>query len=454
MGEVYKARDNRLQRSVAIKILPSIFAADPERLARFEREAQVLASLNHPNIAHIYGVEETGGGLALVMELVDGPTLAEVIARRGAHRSGSWDVDPLAVARQLAEALEAAHDQGIIHRDLKPQNIILRPDGTVKILDFGLAKALDPVSGAERPDNSPTITNAATRVGTLLGTAAYMAPEQIKGRAADRRADIWAFGAVLYELWTGTMRFAGDLVSEILARVIERDPEWSQLPADTPPAVARLLRRARQGSQAAAAVDRRCTARSRRGDRRHSDACPPCTVTSFDALVGDGTGGRGVHGGGCCCRLVDTCRSGTGGCATDPRLDCAAAGALPRWQRPAGAGAVPRRPHAGVSRTRCDRVSASVCPRPGSEDGHARAGQRNGRGTVLFARRSLGCLRRGCLSPRGASTRVAQILARHGTDPDDQPSRRLLRGTVARRRNDCLRQPAACWPVECRQRRG
>ncbi len=249
MGEVYKARDTRLQRSVAIKILPSTFAADPERLARFEREAQLLASLNHPNIAQIYGVEETGGGLALVMELVEGPTLAAVIAERGPHRSaassrsGADDFEPLAIARQLAEALEAAHDQGIIHRDLKPQNIILRPDGTVKVLDFGLAKALDPVTGAERPDNSPTITNAATRVGTLIGTAAYMAPEQVKGRAADRRADIWAFGAVLYELWTGTMAFAGDSITEILARVIEREPDWSKLPADTPPAVARLLRR-------------------------------------------------------------------------------------------------------------------------------------------------------------------------------------------------------------------
>jgi WD40 repeat protein len=249
MGEVYKARDTRLQRSVAIKILPSSFATDPERLARFEREAQVLASLNHPNIAHIYGVEETGGALALVMELVEGPTLAEVIAHHrphgsGASRTGSWDIDPLAVARQLADALEAAHDQGIIHRDLKPQNIILRPDGTLKVLDFGLAKALDPVSGIDRPDNSPTITNADTRVGTLLGTAAYMAPEQVKGRAADRRADIWAFGAVLYELWTGAMAFAGDSTTEILARVIEREPDWSKLPADTPPAVTRLLRRA------------------------------------------------------------------------------------------------------------------------------------------------------------------------------------------------------------------
>ncbi len=249
MGEVYKARDTRLQRNVAIKILPSTFAGDPERRARFEREAQVLASLNHPNIAQIYGVEETPGAVALVMEFVDGPPLAEVIARRGAHRSaassrsGAWDLDRLAVARQLADALEAAHDQGIIHRDLKPQNIILRADGTLKVLDFGLAKALDPISGEERPENSPTITNAATRVGTLLGTAAYMAPEQVKGRAADRRADIWAFGAVLYELWTGSMAFAGDSVTEILARVIEREPDWAKLPADTPGPVVRLLGR-------------------------------------------------------------------------------------------------------------------------------------------------------------------------------------------------------------------
>jgi dipeptidyl aminopeptidase/acylaminoacyl peptidase len=249
MGEVYRARDARLQRSVAIKILPSTFAADPERRARFEREAQVLASLNHANIAHIYGVEETGSALALVMEFVDGPTLAEVIKQRGpqpgglSSRSGTWDVDPLAVARQLADALEAAHDLGIIHRDLKPQNIILRPDGTVKVLDFGLAKALDPISG-EKSENSPTITNVATRAGTLLGTAAYMAPEQVMGRPADRRSDIWAFGAVLYELFTGAMPFTGGSVTEILARVIEREPDWAKLPADTPAPIARLLRRA------------------------------------------------------------------------------------------------------------------------------------------------------------------------------------------------------------------
>ena len=249
MGEVYKARDTRLQRQVAIKILPAAFAADPDRLARFEREAQVLASLNHPNIAQIYGVEENAGVSALVMELVDGPTLAAVIAQHrpatratGSHGS-RLEIDRIHIARQLADALEVAHEQGIIHRDLKPQNIILRPDGTVKVLDFGLAKALDPVSGGERPDNSPTITNAATQVGTLLGTAAYMAPEQVKGRGADRRADIWAFGAVLYELFTGTMAFGGDTTTETLARVIEREPDWSRLPADTPPAILRLLHR-------------------------------------------------------------------------------------------------------------------------------------------------------------------------------------------------------------------
>ena len=248
MGEVYKGRDTRLQRDVAIKVLPPLFAADADRLARFEREAQVLAALNHPNIAQIYGVEENAGITALVMELIDGETLAQVIARRpttasSATRSGGWDVDRLDIARQLAEAMEAAHDRGIIHRDLKPQNIIVRPDGTLKILDFGLAKALDPITGAERSDNSPTITNVATQVGTLLGPAAYMAPEQVKGRAADRRADIWAFGVVLYELWTGTMAFGAETVTETLARVIERDPDWSRLPADTPPAILRLLHR-------------------------------------------------------------------------------------------------------------------------------------------------------------------------------------------------------------------
>jgi hypothetical protein len=249
MGEVYKARDARLQRNVAIKILPALFASDPERLARFEREAQLLASLNHPNIAQIYGVEEAQGTTALIMELVDGPTLAQVIAAQGrvttlrASHASTLDVDRLAIARQLIDALEGAHEQGIVHRDLKPQNIILRNDGSVKVLDFGLAKALEPVSALERSDHSPTITNAATRVGTLLGTAGYMAPEQVKGRPADRRADVWAFGAVLYELYTGAMAFGGETMTETLARVIEREPDWSRLPADTPASVVRLLHR-------------------------------------------------------------------------------------------------------------------------------------------------------------------------------------------------------------------
>jgi serine/threonine protein kinase len=205
--------------------------------------------LNHPNIAQIHGVEENTGVRALVMEFVDGETLASLIGRllpagaSSGSRSGFADIDPLDIARQLAEALEAAHHRGIIHRDLKPQNIIVRGDGTVKVLDFGLAKALDPISGAERSDDSPTITNVGTHVGIMLGTAAYMAPEQVKGRPADRRADIWAFGVVLYELLTGTMAFGADTVTETLARVIEREPDWSRLPADTPPAIVRLLQR-------------------------------------------------------------------------------------------------------------------------------------------------------------------------------------------------------------------
>jgi len=204
MGEVYRARDSKLDRDVALKILPESFASDPDRLMRFEREAKTLASLNHPNIAAIYGLEgdtpQAGGGegrpLALVMELVEGEDLSARIAR------GPMPIDDvLAIARQIADALEAAHEQGIVHRDLKPANVKVRPDGTVKVLDFGLAKAMDPVgtSGADAM-NSPTLTARATQMGMILGTAAYMSPEQARGRAADRRADIWAFGVVVYEI--------------------------------------------------------------------------------------------------------------------------------------------------------------------------------------------------------------------------------------------------------------
>ena len=241
MGEVYRARDTKLNRDVAIKVLPETFGADPERLARFAREAQTLASLNHPNIAHIYGVEDSGAVHALVMELVDGEDLAQRLAR------GSIPLDDaLPIARQIADALEAAHDQGIVHRDLKPANIKVRPDGAVKVLDFGLAKAMDagPDAGSSaHVANSPTFTAHATQMGMILGTAAYMAPEQARGKAVDRRADIWAFGAVLYEMLTGKRAFEGEEISDVLASVLKSDPAWTAIPVDAPPSIRRLLRR-------------------------------------------------------------------------------------------------------------------------------------------------------------------------------------------------------------------
>jgi len=234
MGEVYRATDTKLGRDVAIKIIPAAFAQDADRMARFTREAQVLASLNHPNIAAIYGVEEG----ALVMELVEGPALAERIAQ------GPIPLDEaLPIARQIAEALEYAHDRGIIHRDLKPANVKITPEGRVKVLDFGLAKALasDPVSG--NPVSSPTLTMRATVAGVILGTAAYMPPEQAKGKDVDRRADIWSFGVVLAEMLIGRQLYTGETVSEVLAAVIMKDPDLSGLPASTPAAIRKLLRR-------------------------------------------------------------------------------------------------------------------------------------------------------------------------------------------------------------------
>ena len=237
MGEVYRARDTKLDRDVALKVLPEAFTRDPDRLARFEREAKVLASLNHTNIAGIYGLEESGHTRALVLELVEGPTLTDRIA------DGPLPVDEaLPVARQIAEALEAAHEQGVIHRDLKPANVKVRPDGTVKVLDFGLAKALAPEVMGD-PALSPTLTAAATQMGVVMGTAAYMAPEQAKGQEVDRRADLWAFGVVLLEMLTGQQAFPGPTVSESLAKVLERGADLTGLPPDTPEAVSRLLRR-------------------------------------------------------------------------------------------------------------------------------------------------------------------------------------------------------------------
>ncbi len=238
MGEVYLARDGKLQRHVALKILPDMFAADPERLARFEREARTLAALNHAYIAAIYGFEESNGLHALALEFVDGETVADRIA------CGPIPIaEALPIARQIAEALEAAHEQGIIHRDLKPANIKVRPDGTIKVLDFGLAKALEPIA-ADRRDAmlSPTITSPAlTHLGIILGTASYMSPEQAKGRPADKRSDIWAFGCVLFEMVSGKRPFDGEEVTETLAAVLKDDPDWTALPANLPPSIRTVI---------------------------------------------------------------------------------------------------------------------------------------------------------------------------------------------------------------------
>ncbi len=283
MGEVYRARDTKLDRDVALKVLPEAFTSDPERLARFKREAKLLAALNHPNIAAIYGFEDSGATHALVLELVEGPTLSELLSQHqsrssrlrasgsGLRRSGpssgpasdtssgptpgasSPELSPtrsrglpldeaLPIAKQIAEALEAAHEQGIIHRDLKPDNIKVREDGTVKVLDFGLAKALG-VEGASPVDDSPTITAMATQAGIIMGTAPYMSPEQAKGKTIDKRTDIWAFGCVLFEVLTGQRAFGGDTIAEALAAVLNGSPDWDAIPDTTPFLITRLVRR-------------------------------------------------------------------------------------------------------------------------------------------------------------------------------------------------------------------
>jgi eukaryotic-like serine/threonine-protein kinase len=264
MGEVYRARDSKLGRDVALKVLPEAFAADAERMARFEREAKVLASLNHPNIAAIYGFEDSGNTRTLVMELVKGPTLAERIdgsvapgfspAGAGLKASatqsraqGPVPIDEaLPIARQIAEALEYAHERGIVHRDLKPANVKITPDDTVKLLDFGLAKALEGEVVAGDISTSPTISRMATQAGIILGTAAYMSPEQAKGRPVDRRTDIWAFGCVLYEMLTGKQAFRGETITDVLAAVMKDEPDWSRLPKETPTHVRVLLQRCLQ----------------------------------------------------------------------------------------------------------------------------------------------------------------------------------------------------------------
>ena len=250
MGEVYRARDTRLDRDVAIKILPELFAADPDRLTRFEREAKTLASLNHPHIAQIFGIEQiapsSGGGAqgqssagaALVMELVEGEDLSARIARGPMPLA-----EALPIAQQIADALEAAHERGIIHRDLKPANIKVSADGVVKVLDFGLAKAMDGGNANADPANSPTMAMTGTVAGLILGTAGYMAPEQARGQAVDRRVDVWAFGVVLFEMLTGKQAFSGDTISDVLASVLKNDLDWNLLPKDLPGSILTLLRR-------------------------------------------------------------------------------------------------------------------------------------------------------------------------------------------------------------------
>jgi len=248
MGEVYRAHDARLRRDVALKVLPESFASDPDRLARFEREAQLLAALNHQHIAAVYGLEEAalpdgfGTQRAIVLELVEGPTLADRLVR------GPMPVDEaLAVARQIAEGLDAAHRHGVVHRDLKPANVKLRTDGVVKVLDFGLAKFAVADSGAPGATASPTLTSPAlTHAGVVLGTAAYMSPEQARGHEVDRGADIWAYGCVLFEMLTGARAFPGAGVADTVAAILRGEPDWTLLPEGTPDGVTRLLRRCLQ----------------------------------------------------------------------------------------------------------------------------------------------------------------------------------------------------------------
>src|SRR6202140_757380 len=238
MGEVYRAHDTKLGRDVAIKVLPANFVNDPERLSRFQREARMLAALNHPNIATIYGLEQCDGVTCLVMELVSGETLAERV------KAGPLGIDEaLKIAVQIAEALEAAHEKSIIHRDLKPANVKVTPEGKVKVLEFGLAKAFAGDTTTEDIGNSPTLSRAATMQGVILGTAAYMSPEQARGKAVDKRTDIWAFGCVLFELLTGKQAFHGEDVTDILAAVVRAEPDWTALPTNISPSIRVLLQR-------------------------------------------------------------------------------------------------------------------------------------------------------------------------------------------------------------------
>src|SRR6202162_5922220 len=238
MGEVYRARDTTLKRDVALKVLPATFLRDPERMARFQREAEGLASLDHPNIGHIHGIVDSEDSRGLVLALIEGPTLADRI------EAGPVPLDEaVAISKQIIEAPEYAHDRGVVHRDLKPANVKITSEGVVKVLDFGLAKVLEDEPSASSLANSPTLTMGHTRAGVILGTAAYMSPEQAVGRTVDRRSDIFSFGAVLYEMLTGKRAFLGAATPDVLEAVMKNDPDWSKLPSGTPAYLRRLLER-------------------------------------------------------------------------------------------------------------------------------------------------------------------------------------------------------------------
>jgi eukaryotic-like serine/threonine-protein kinase len=275
MGKVYQAHDTKLGRNVAIKVLPEAFAHDPERLSRFQREAKMLASLNHPNIATIHGLEHSNGTHYLVMELVPGETLRERVAREGQLPVE----EALKICAQIAEALEAAHEKSIIHRDLKPANVKVTPEGKVKVLDFGLAKAFADDTASSNPSESPTLSAAATMKGVILGTAAYMSPEQARGKTVDKRTDIWAFGCVLYELLTGKQAFQGEDITDILAAVVRAEPDWQALPAATPMQVRALLRRCLQKDKGLRVRD----AGDARIEIQEALAAPPTAVAAIVA---------------------------------------------------------------------------------------------------------------------------------------------------------------------------
>jgi hypothetical protein len=279
MGEVYRAHDTKLARDVAIKVLPANFVNDPERLSRFQREARMLAALNHANVATIYGLEQSGGVTCLVMELVPGETLAERV------KAGPLGIEEaLKIAVQIAEALEAAHEKSIIHRDLKPANVKVTPEGKVKVLDFGLAKAFEGDAASEDMSNSPTLSRAATMQGVILGTAAYMSPEQARGKSVDKRTDIWAFGCVVYELLTGTPVFHGEDVTDILAAVVRAEPEWRALPAAIPVKIRDLLRRCLQKDK----TQRMQSAGDARIEIQEAIAAPPAELAPATAPAARG----------------------------------------------------------------------------------------------------------------------------------------------------------------------